>query len=74
MNFVSDEHSVTALSLACMRGDIEMVENLLAHGANLNIGGKEGITPLIKAVEYGQLEIVQLLLHNGKPFILNYGK
>jgi hypothetical protein len=38
---------------------------LLEHGANANISGKSGITPLMRVVWLGRLDLAQLLLSHG---------
>lgn len=41
---------------------MDMVQALLAHGANVNIQDDEGSTALMCASEHGHVEIVKLLL------------
>ena len=50
---------------ACMKGDIEMVNDLLKAGANPNQSDKFEDTPLNKVVRIGDLEMVKLLLKSG---------
>lgn len=52
----------TALMLAVSHGRQEMVEALLACGANVNLQDEEGSTALMCACEHGRLETVKLLL------------
>ena len=44
---------------------IEIMKILLASGADVNRCGNDGITPLIDACEYNNLEAVQLLVSSG---------
>lgn len=48
--------------LAVSHGRMDMVQALLAHGANVNIQDDEGSTALMCASEHGHVEIVKLLL------------
>jgi len=50
---------------ACMKGDIEMVNDLLKAGANPNQDNRYGETPLYWASCYGYLGIAELLLKAG---------
>jgi len=43
-----------------------MVKYLIEHGADVNISSNNHIiTPLIKASEYGEMEVVEYLLQHG---------
>src|SRR3972149_11117650 len=53
----------TALMLAALRGDLEVVRQLLVHGAEVNPSGNW--TPLIYAAVKGSVEISRLLLAYG---------
>ena len=55
----------TALTCACKKGCSEMVECLLAAGADMEKADKYGNTPLIYAAREGHVEVVQLLLSAG---------
>ena len=55
---------LTPLSLACVRGNVTMVEYLLKHGANLEARGEMKETPLIEAAFFGQAQVVAVLLGN----------
>lgn len=48
--------------LAVSHGRMDMVQALLAHGANVNVQDDEGSTALMCASEHGHVEIVKLLL------------
>jgi ankyrin repeat protein len=50
---------------AASNGNIEMVENLLYKGANINAKTEKGNTALIVAVENGQNDTVEFLLEEG---------
>jgi len=51
--------------LAAMHGKQELVELLLAHGAEVNAKNHQGCTALVWAVEYEHSEVVQALLEAG---------
>ena len=54
-----------ALGEACAFGFIDVVEELLKAGANVNLHGKGGATPLMRAAVGAHSEIVELLLKSG---------
>ncbi|KAJ8264626.1 hypothetical protein GJAV_G00151420 [Gymnothorax javanicus] len=56
---------ITALHQACIDGSMEVVDFLLAHGANVNQADSEGWTPLHVAASCGNLEITDFLLQQG---------
>ena len=43
----------------------EIVELLIANGANINVRDNDGYTPLYSAVSWGNKEVVKLLIANG---------
>ena len=45
------------LYLAVQDGTVEVVEELLNHGANVNTANKNGVTPLYIAVQEGTVEV-----------------
>jgi hypothetical protein len=53
------------LSLACSRNMLDIVELLLAAGADPNNGGEEAMPPLVFAVINGDASIVKKLLEKG---------
>ena len=54
---------LTPLHLAVKLSRVDLVEMLIAAGANVNVAdGKSGHTPLHLAAESGQLDVVELLL------------
>ncbi|WYZ35989.1 hypothetical protein EsH8_X_000636 [Colletotrichum jinshuiense] len=64
-----------ALGAACGRGNLEVAQMLLEVGANVNITGHRGQTPLYTAAKIGHLEVVKLLLDRGADITVtnNYG-
>lgn len=62
VNAKASQAGQTALMLAVSHGRQEMVEALLACGANVNLQDEEGSTALMCACEHGRLETVKLLL------------
>lgn len=59
------EVEFTALHLAVFKGRIDCVKVLLKYGVDVNIGLKNGDTPLIVALQKNQTQIVSLLLEHG---------
>uniref|UniRef100_A0A8C6V8F8 Uncharacterized protein n=1 Tax=Naja naja TaxID=35670 RepID=A0A8C6V8F8_NAJNA len=62
VNAKASQAGQTALMLAVSHGRQEMVEALLACGADANLQDEEGSTALMCACEHGRAETVQLLL------------
>ena len=60
----SNEAQRTILCCACGYGNLEMVNLLLDHGADVNLADINGVTPLRQAVKNGYTEIVKLLLEH----------
>jgi ankyrin repeat protein len=54
----------TALMVACERGKVGLVKQLLDRKADPNVAGRDGITALILAAQNDQPDIVKLLLEN----------
>jgi serine/threonine protein kinase len=50
---------------AIVYGNVEMLELLLEHGANINAKDNSGITPLHAAIQTGNLSITKWLLEHG---------
>lgn len=66
------QFGVTPLSWAVLRGDAEMVQTLLARGAQVNVGNRDGSTPLHSAAFLGRSDLAALLLtHGADPKIRN---
>src|SRR5436190_13873783 len=61
-----DEEGESALRLACWRGHTEIVELLIAQGANVNFAtDSEFYTALMIASYHGHTDIVRILLKHG---------
>ena len=50
---------------AAREGDVDAVRHLIESGADVNVAGGDGMTPLHWAAEHGDLEITRLLLEAG---------
>lgn len=55
----------TPLIQACYHGNLQVVDDLIHHGANVNVKDKSGLTPLITAVWQCHTEVVLSLLAAG---------
>jgi len=55
----------TPLMVAALYGQVEMVEHLLAAGADIAKQGNDGSTALHSAVFFGRAEVVEVLLDRG---------
>lgn len=53
------------LHVACVRGNLEEIEALVAGGADVNATGELGNTPLHEAVGQSHIEGVRFLLEHG---------
>lgn len=56
-----------ALFKAASEGDLELVKELCAGGANASIASKSGYTPLHRAAQNGHADIVSFLVSRGAP-------
>jgi ankyrin repeat protein len=59
------EHGVTPLHLAAYTGSVELVELLLAKGADPNARADKGATPLVAASRQGHKKVEAVLLRHG---------
>lgn len=57
-----DSSSGTALTAVAVKGHTRLAKALLEKGANPNIADPTGITPLIYATEFENIELMKLLL------------
>lgn len=55
-------HADTALTMAAEAGDVQTVESLIAHGANVNERDAHGYTALMWASRGGHTEVIKSLL------------
>lgn len=55
----------SALLYAAELGKIDEVRNALARGANIDVLGYNGLTPLMVAVNYSRLEAARILVESG---------
>jgi peptidoglycan/LPS O-acetylase OafA/YrhL len=59
------QFGVTPLGWAVLRGDADLVQMLLARGAQVNAGNRDGSTPLHSAAFVGRHDLATLLLTHG---------
>ncbi|OCT86487.1 hypothetical protein XELAEV_18020172mg [Xenopus laevis] len=55
----------TALHIAALAGQEDVVRELVDHGANVNSQSQKGFTPLYMAAQENHLPVVKFLLENG---------
>lgn len=53
------------LSYAAMLGDAAAARRVISFGVDINARDKEGLTPLLRAVMFENIEVLQLLLEHG---------
>lgn len=63
--FEGCDNAGTALHKAAEKGYVEIIEELIAHGADINMQDFNGLTPLHQAVQGNQIRAVQLLCGAG---------
>jgi ankyrin repeat protein len=71
VNLWDEKHSLTPLLIAVMINHAEAVHILLAAGADPNVCGDEGDSPLRFCAQEGLLEMARLLLHCGAHKIIH---
>lgn len=60
-----NEHGMTALMRAAYHGRVQMVRELLDHGADPNVTRNDNFTALSLAAFFGHAEIVDILMRHG---------
>lgn len=58
-------HGITPLFVAAEKGDTELVESLISHGALLNLKPEDIASPLWPAMDNGNIDLAKLLLRHG---------
>ena len=59
----------TALHMACLRGNLPAVEELVGYHADLDPTDLQGDTPLHEACRHGHLDIIKILLGRGADIL-----
>ncbi|AFH62938.1 ankyrin repeat domain-containing protein [Paenibacillus caseinilyticus] len=68
-----EENGQTLLYRATFHGKVNIVEELIQYGAEINRQDPLGRTPISCASYFGHTRIAELLLHNGAdPYICDY--
>ncbi|RTK92980.1 MAG: ankyrin repeat domain-containing protein [Rickettsiales bacterium] len=65
INYVYKESGATLLFQAIFSKDLDAVELLVKHGADVNVEDNFGHTPLFDAVQYKDMDITKFLLTHG---------
>lgn len=58
-----NKENLTALFVSCVRDDIDMVQLIVKYGADVDIRGDDGISPITICVDKGHTEILKVLVH-----------
>lgn len=61
----TDKYGITPLHLACEKGKIELVKNLILHGAIINLDCEKIESPIVVACQQGFTNIVEILIGHG---------
>lgn len=61
---VAQKYNSTPLGNAICKGDVEAVKKFIEYGANVN-ETSNGLTPLMLAARYNNVEIINLLIEKG---------
>ncbi|HEX8576871.1 MAG TPA: ankyrin repeat domain-containing protein [Flavobacterium sp.] len=56
--------TLTPLCQAIVKGDLETIKKMIGFGCNIN-EASSGMTPLMLAARYNNVEVIELLLANG---------
>lgn len=56
----------TALHEAAKMGCTDILRLLLIHDGNISETDQHGVTPMAIAAEYGQMEVLEILIENGQ--------
>lgn len=65
LSMKKNEKGETPLHVACINGNIEMVEKLIDNGHPINVQDNAGWTPLHESANHGFVEIAKLLINAG---------
>ena len=65
-----NRYGQTALMLAAHAGNLDIVETLIEHGANLNVTAKFGLSALMLSIVAGHVEVARLLARAGADLSL----
>ena len=58
-------NGTTPLHIACLNGNIREAVYLVGRGAFINVGNREGDTPLVFAIRSKNVSLVKFLLEHG---------
>ncbi len=59
---ISEKQGSNALSIACRKGNVKMIKDLLENGGSAHVNFNSGWSPLMEASYGGHYEIIELLL------------
>lgn len=62
---INNQYRASLISLASIQGEAGIVDILADAGANVDVQGEDGATPLLVAAFFGRADVVQTLLDHG---------
>ena len=72
-NLLDNVTRSSSLHLATVNGDLETIKVLLENGANRNLQDGDGKTPIVKAIECNNHDVIQFIIFSGiNPNIQDY--
>jgi ankyrin repeat protein len=74
MNYPLDKlksNGISALAIASIKGNLPIMKLLVNSGADINLIGKSGVSPLYMAMKAQNLDCIQYLLEQGAQIFIN---
>lgn len=65
---------VTPLMVACINGHLKMIQFLLQEGGDIDDINRDGSSALVKAVEVGNIDVIQLLVQLGAKVTASHSR
>ncbi|EDV27554.1 Ankyrin repeat domain-containing protein 45 [Trichoplax sp. H2] len=62
---IRDDEGKSPLDIACMLGKVDVIEGLIANGANMDSISSQGNTAMHRAASWGRIECLKILAEKG---------